>query len=390
MVAIGGIADIVQHWHEMARSRMTQQRHWPCTAAMVLMPVQPLPKYSFEPLRCRLLILGSDMKRREFITLLGGAAAAWPLAARAQQTDRIPRVGVLLGIRENDPEAKTRVKAFQQGLRDLGWFESQNIRIDYRFAASNPDLINKYVAELVTLAPDVIVGNSTPVLAALRQKTSSIPIVFAVLNDPVGQGFISSLARPGANITGFTFIDFPMVGKWLAMLKVVVPNLSRAMLMFNPATSPYYDVFLRSFETMPSSINAAVWAMPVRDTADMAGAIAKLGGEPNSGLIAAADIFVVDNLNEIAQLTLQHRVPAMSAYRQFVVDGGLMSYGPDTADIFRRAAGYVDRILRGSKPGDLPAQSPIKFELAINLKTATALGLTAPQSLLATADEVIE
>ena len=205
------------------------------------------------------------MKRREFITLVGGAAAAWPLAARAQQTDRIPRVGVLLGIGENDPEAKTRVKAFQQGLRDLGWFESQNIRIDYRFAAGNADLINKYVAELVTLAPDVIVGNSTPVLAALRHKTSSIPIVFAVVNDPVGQGFISSLAHPGANITGFTFIDFPMVGKCLAMLKVVVPNLSRAMLMFNPATSPYFDVFLRSFETMPSSINAAVSAMPVRD-----------------------------------------------------------------------------------------------------------------------------
>src|SRR5215475_5902116 len=190
---------------------------------------------------------GSDMRRREFITLVGGAAPVWPLAARAQQTNRIPRVGVLLGIGENEPETKTRVKGFQQGLRDLGWFELQNIRIDYRFGAGNPDLINKYVAELVALAPDVIVGNSTPVLAALRHKTSSIPIVFAVVNDPVGQGFISSLARPGANITGFTFIDFPMVGKWLVMLKAMVPNLSRALLMFNPATSPYYDVFLRSF-----------------------------------------------------------------------------------------------------------------------------------------------
>jgi ABC-type uncharacterized transport system substrate-binding protein len=330
------------------------------------------------------------MRRRDFIKVIARSAIAWPIAARAQQTNRIPRVGVLLGLGENDPETKTRVKAFQQGLRDLGWFESQNIRIDYRFTAANPDLINKYVAELVTLAPDVIVGNSTPVLAALRHTTSSIPIVFAVLNDPVGQGFISSLARPGANITGFTFIDFPMVGKWLAMLKAVVPNLSRALLMFNPATSPYYDVFLRSFETMPSSINAVVSAMPVRDTVEMAEAIAKLGGEPNSGVIAASDIFVVENLNEIAQLTLQHRVPAVSVYRQFVVDGGLMSYGPDTADIFRRAAGYVDRILQGANPADLPAQSPTKFELAINLKTATALGLTAPQSLLATADEVIE
>ena len=330
------------------------------------------------------------MRRRDFIKVIAGSAVVWPLAARAQQTNRIPRVGVLLGIGENEPETKIRVKGFQQGLRDLGWFESQNIRIDYRFAAGNPDLVNKYVAELVTLAPDVIVANSTPVLAELRHKTSSIPIVFAVLNDPVGQGFISSLASPGANITGFTFIDFPIVGKWLAMLKVVVPNLSRAMLMFNPATSPYYDVFLRSFETMSSSINAAVSAMPVRDTAEMAGAIAKLGGEPNSGLIAAPDISIVVNLNEIAQLALQHRVPAMSSFRQFVVDGGLMSYGPDTADIFRRAAGYVDRILRGAKPADLPAQSPTKFELAINLKTATALGLTLPQSLLATADDVIE
>ena len=218
----------------------------------------------------------------------------------------------------------------------------------------------------------------------------AIPIVFAAVNDPVGQGFISSLAHPGANITGFTFIDFPMVGKWLAMLKVVVPNLSRAMLMFNPATSPYYDVFLRSFESMPSSINAAVSAMPVRDTAEMAGAIAKLGGEPNSGLIAAADIFVVDNLNKIAQLTLQHRVPAMSAYRQFVVDGGLLSYGPDTADIFRRSASYVDRILKREPPGNLPAQSPVKFELVINLKTAKALGLTLPESFVMLADEVIE
>jgi putative ABC transport system substrate-binding protein len=330
------------------------------------------------------------MRRREFITLVGGAAAAWPLAARAQQTNRIPRVGVLLGIGENEPETKTRVKGFQQGLRDLGWFESQNIRIDYRFGAGNPDLINKYVAELVALAPDVIVGNSTPVLAALRHKTSSIPIVFAVVNDPVGQGFISSLARPGANITGFTYLDFPMVGKWLVMLKVVVPNLSRAMLMFNPATSPYYDVFLRSFESMSSSSNAAVSAMPVRDTAEMAGAIAKLGGEPNSGLIAAPDISILENLNEIAQLALQHRVPAVSSYRQFVVDGGLMSYGPDTADIFRRSAGYVDRILKGEKPVDLPVQAPDKYELVINLKTAKTLGLTIPQSLLATADEVID
>jgi putative ABC transport system substrate-binding protein len=330
------------------------------------------------------------MQRRDFVTMLGGAALAWPLVAHAQQTDRMQRVSMLLGIAEGHPETQSRVKALQKGLRDLGWVEGRNIRIDYRFAASDLDSIRKYAAELVRLKPDVIVGNTSPVVAALRQATSTIPIVFAVVNDPVGQGFISSLAHPGGNVTGFTFIEFEMVGKWLAMLKDVVPNLSQAKLMFNPATAPFYDVYLRAFETTPRSIKAEITAAPVRDTAEIGATIAKLTRDPGNGLIAPGDAFIVDNIKEIAQLALQHRMPTISVYRQFVVDGGLISYGPDTADIFRRAAGYVDRILKGAKPADLPSQSPTTFELAINLKTAKALGLIVPPTLVAIADEVIE
>jgi putative ABC transport system substrate-binding protein len=300
------------------------------------------------------------------------------------------RVSLLLGLAENDPEARSRVKAFQQGLRDLGWLDGRNVRIDYRFAASDPDRIKQYVAELVRLAPDVIVGNSSPVIAALRQATSTVPIVFAVVNDPVGQGFISSLARPGGNITGFTFIEFAMIGKWSGMLKDISPDLSRVALMFNPDTAPYYDVYLRSFERMPWSIPVAVSAAPVRNAAEIEEVIAKLGREPGSGLIAPPDPFIIAQRDAILRSAQKHRIPAVYAYRQFVSEGGLMSYGPDTADIFRRAGSYVDRILRGEKAADLPAQSPVKFELVVNLMTAKAIGLAVPPTLLATADDVIE
>ena len=330
-----------------------------------------------------------QLKRRNFIALLGGVAA-WPLAAHAQQPERVPRISVLLGLADNRPETRSRVKALQKGLRDLGWVEGRNIRIDYRYAASDPKLIREYAAELVRLMPDVIVANTTPVLSTLRHATSTIPIVFAVVNDPVGQGFISSAAHPGGNVTGFSFIEPELVGKWLAMLKDVVPNLSRTSLMFNPAMAPYYDVYVRSFETAPRSIKAEMIAAPVRDASEIEAIVIKLARDPGNGLIAAADPFIIDNIKAIAQLTLQHRLPAISVYQQFVTDGGLISYGPDTADIFRRAAGYVDRILKGAKPADLPLQAPDKFELAINLKTAKALGLTVPPMLLATADEVIE
>ena len=330
------------------------------------------------------------MRRRDFIISLGGAAAAWPMAARAQQGAGMRRVSLLMGIAENDPEAQSRVKAFQKGLRDLGWLEGRNIRIDYRFAAGDPNRIKEYVAELVKLTPDVIVGNSTPVVAALRQATSTIPIVFAVVNDPVGQGFISSLAHPGGNITGLTFIEFSMIGKWSGMLKDVSPDLSRVTLMFNPDTAPYYDRYLRSFERMPWSIAVDVSTAYVRSVAEIEEVIAKLGREPGNGLIAPADPFIVVQREAILKSVEKHRVPMISAYRQFVSEGALMSYGPDTADIFRRASSYVDRILRGEKPADLPAQSPDKFELAVNLIAAKAIGLTVPENFLLLADEVIE
>jgi len=330
------------------------------------------------------------MRRREFISLLSGAAATWPFAARAQQSGRIRRVGLLVGLAEDDPEAQSRVKAFRFGLRDLDWLEGRNIRIDYRFYAGDPNRAKKDAAELVGLAPDVIVGNGTPAIVALRQTTSTIPIVIAVINDPVGQGFVSSMAHPGANITGFSFIEFPIIGKWIGMLKDVSPDLSRVALMFNPDTSPYYDVYLRSFERIPRSIAVDVSAAPIHDEAEIEQVIATLGRERGSGLIAASDTFIVVHRDAILRSAKAHGVPTVSPYRQFVLEGSLMSYGPDTADIFRRASSYVDRILQGEKTADLPVQSPIKFELSVNMIVAKALGLTLRESFVMLADEVIE
>jgi putative ABC transport system substrate-binding protein len=330
------------------------------------------------------------MQRREFITLLGGAAAVWPLAAQAQQPERIRRVAVLLGVGEKDPESIGRIKAFRLGMRDLGWIEGHNVQIDYRFAGVNPESINKHVAEVIRLAPEVIVANSSPVLAALRPSTSTIPIVFVVVNDPVGQGFIPSLAHPGGNITGFSFIEPEIVGKWINLLGDVKPNLSRVALMFNPDTAPYYDVYLRSFKALPQQTSVEVEAVHVRSIGDVDLAVAKLGSEPGSGLIAAADPFIIFARGAIVKAADKHRVPVIAPYRQFVIEGSLMFYGPDTADIFRRSASYVDRILKGESPGNLPAQSPVKFELVVSLKSAKALGLSVRESFLLLADEVIE
>src|SRR5450631_1375088 len=330
------------------------------------------------------------MKRREFITLLGGAVVAWPLAARAQQLERMRRVSMLLGLTEKDPEAIGRVKAFRLGMRDLGWIEGRNVQIEYRFAGTNLESINKHVTELIRQAPDVIVANTTPVLAALRPATSSIPIVFAMVNDPVGQGFISSLAHPGGNITGFSFVESEIVGKWIDLLHDVKPNLSRVALMFNPDSVPYFDVYLRSFKALPQQTSVEVEAVHVRSVAEVELAVAKSGREPGSGLIAAADSFIVSVRGAIVKAADKYRVPVISPYRQFVIEGSLMSYGPDTADIFRRSASYVDRVLKGEPPGNLPAQSPVKFELVVSLKTAKALGLSLPESILLLADEVIE
>ena len=329
------------------------------------------------------------MKRRAFITLLGGAVAAWPLAARAQQNERVRRIGLLMGVAD-DRAGQTRVTALKQGLQELGWTDGRNIQIEIRFGGADTGRIQAHAAELVTLAPDVIVGQGTPVIRALRQATSSIPIVMVGVNDPVEQGLVSSLAHPGGNITGFTFVDFQMVGKWLEMLKEAAPGVSRAALMFNPDTAPHYYVYLRSFEAEPRSVAVEVTAAPVRDTAEIEEAFAKLGREPGGGLIIPGDAFTVVHHQLFIRLAQQHRLPAVCAFRTYVAEGALMSYGPEAYDNFRRSASYVDRILKGAKPADLPVQQPTKFELAINLKTAKALGLQIPEKLLALADEVIE
>jgi putative ABC transport system substrate-binding protein len=330
------------------------------------------------------------MRRRDFIALIASAGISSPRTVWAQELQRVRRVSVLVGLAEKDPEATGRIKAFRLGMRDLGWIEGRNIQIEYRFAGTNLESIDKHVAEVVSRAPDVIVAHSTPVLAVLRPATSTVPIVFAMVNDPVGQGIISNLAHPGGNITGFSFVESEIVGKWVNLLSDVKPNLSRVALMFNPDSAPNFDAYLRSFKALPQRTSVEVDAVHVRSVAEVELAVAKLGGEPGSGLIAASDIFILAERGTILKAADQNRVPLISPYRQFVTEGSLMSYGPDTADIFRRSASYVDRILKGEQPGNLPVQSPVKFELVVNLKAAKALGLSLPESFLLLADEVIE
>jgi len=329
------------------------------------------------------------MRRRDFITLIG-AATTWPLALRAQQPERLRRISVLLGVPENDPETNSRVRAFRLGMRDAGWVEGRNVQIEFRYAGTDPDAIKKHVAELIRLAPDVIVANSSPVMALLRPATNSIPIIFVVVNYPVGQGFIPNLARPGGNVTGFSFIEPEIVGKWIDLLSDVKPDLSRVALMYNPDTAAYYDAYLRAFKALPRQSKVEVDAAPLRSAAEIEQAVAKVARDERSGLIVAADPYTTAMREVILKSAEQHRVLLLAPYRQFAVDGGLMSYGPDTGDIFRRSSSYVDRILKGELPGNLPAQSPDKFELVINLKTAKALGLSIRESFVQLADEVIE
>jgi putative ABC transport system substrate-binding protein len=329
------------------------------------------------------------MRRRDFIKAVVTSAAAWPISARAQQV-RIRRVGLILGLAENDPEASARVKAFRLGLRDLEWIEGRNIHIDNRFAGSNLELVNKHVAELVRSQPEVIVANTTPVMKALRPATNTIPIVFVVVNDPVGQGLISNLKQPGGNITGYSFIEPEIIGKWINLVGDIKPGLARVTLMFNPDTAPYYDRFIQSYKALRGPSPVEVDGAHVRSITDIERAVAELARDRISGLIAPGDPYILTARGAILANARQHGLPVISPYRQFVSEGSLMSYGPDTADIFRRSSSYVDRILKGEQVGHLPAQSPDKFELVINLRSARELGLSVRQSFLLLADEVIE
>jgi putative ABC transport system substrate-binding protein len=328
------------------------------------------------------------MRRREFITLLGGAAVAWPLAARAQRPNRMRRMGVLMSTAENDPETQPRLKALRQGLQEFGWMEGRNLRIDYRWAAG-PDRMPVYAADLVGLAPDVIVVQSNPGLAALRQATFTIPVVFVSVADPIGSGFIESLARPGGNITGLTNFEPSMGGKWLELLKEIAPNLTRVAVIYHPKTSANVAI-LRAVESAARSFRVTLTAVGVHDAAEIERAITTFAGDPDGALVVVPHPLTTVHRELIIRQAARHRLPAVYAFRYFAIDNGLISYGIDQIDMFRQAAIYLNKILNGTKPADLPVQAPTKFELIINLKTAKALGLTVPPTLLARADEVIE
>jgi ABC-type uncharacterized transport system substrate-binding protein len=296
----------------------------------------------------------------------------------------------LHGLAEIDPEVKARMAAFREGLEALGWIENRNVRVEHRFSGGDVAQIQAHVAEIVNSPPDVIAASSTPVVAALKQATRTIPVVFSAVNDPAGQGFVASLARPGGNITGFSYVDFPIIGKWVEILKEIVPGMRRMTVMFNPQTAPYFHVFLREFGAASASLGADLSATPVRNEEEIEAAGTAFAREPGGGLIAAPDPFINTHRALIIALVHRHRLPALFGFRQHVREGALVSYGPDSADIVRRSASYVDRIMRGEKPADLPVQAPINYELAINLKAANSIGLTVPPTLLARADEVIE
>jgi putative ABC transport system substrate-binding protein len=330
------------------------------------------------------------MKRRDFITLLGGAAAIWPLAARAQQSDRMRRIAVLMSFAASDPETQLRVAAFEQGLRELGWVEGRNLRTEYRYAPGAGELLRSYAAELVRMAPDLILANSTPVMAALQELRPALPIVFVQVTDPVGQGLVSNLARPGGNLTGFTNFEFSIGTKWLETLKQLAPRVTRVALVFNPDTAPFAGLFQRPVEAAAPSFGITPSAAAVRDAAEIERTVDAFAREPNGALMVLPDVSTVNHRDLIIALAARHRLPAVYPYRFYAASGGLLSYGSDVADIFRRAAAYVDRILKGTSPGELPVQAPTKYELVINLKTAKALDIEVPTMLLARADEVIE
>jgi putative ABC transport system substrate-binding protein len=331
------------------------------------------------------------MRRREFIALLGGTVVAWPVAARGQQPDRMRRIGVLAGLAEDDPEMKARLAAFRQGLQKRGWSEGLNVRIDYRFAPdSGVDRAQVLAKELIALQPDVMLAHSTASTAALQRETRAIPIVFASVADPIGSGFVASLPRPGGNITGLMLFEASVTGKWLAMLKEIAPRLERAAFVVNPKTAPFYNYYLRAAESLSPSLGIKLVPSLVENVADIKRTIGEFARTPNGGLVLPPDTGTIVHRDLILSLAAQYSLPAVYWARSLVAAGGLMSYGIDFVDILRQAAFYVDRILRGDKPADLPVQAATKFETTVNLKTAKALGLTVPPGLLVAADEVIE
>jgi putative tryptophan/tyrosine transport system substrate-binding protein len=327
--------------------------------------------------------------RRELLAALGGAAAAWPVAARAQQGERMRSIGVLMSLVEDDPEGQARVAAFLQGLQQLGWTDGRNVRIDIRWAAGDADRMRRYAAELVALAPEVILATGTPVTAALLQATRSVPIVFVVVPDPVANGFVESLARPGGNATGFTVYEYGLGGKWLELLKEIAPHVTRAAVLRDPAIASGIGQ-LAAIQGVAPALGVELRPVGVRDAGEVERAVTAFAREPNGGLIVLASPLAIVQRDLIITLAARHRLPAVYTRRFFVTGGGLICYGPDSVEPYRRAAGYVDRILRGEKPADLPVQAPTKYDLIINLKTARALGVDIPATLLARADEVIE
>jgi ABC-type uncharacterized transport system substrate-binding protein len=329
------------------------------------------------------------LRRREFIILLGGAAAAWPLAARAQQPGGMRRIGVLMNLAADDTEGQTRIAAFLKALQQLGWADGRNVRIDTRWGAGNADDFRKYAAELVALAPDVILASASPSVVALQQATRTVPIVFVNVVDPVGSGFVESLARPGGNSTGFALFEYGMSGKWLELLKEIAPRVTRAAVIRDPALASGGGQ-LGAIQSAAPSFGVELTPLGVRDATEIERAITAFARSSNGGLIVTASVLATFHRNLIITLAARHKLPSVYYERFFVAAGGLISYGPNFLDMYRLAAGYVDRILKGEKPADLPVQTPTKYETVLNLKTAKALGLDVPRTVLARADEVIE
>jgi ABC-type uncharacterized transport system substrate-binding protein len=324
------------------------------------------------------------MRRRKFITLLG-SAVAWPLVSRAQQTDRLRRIGLLMTISEKEPEAQARLAAFRAGLREKGWIEGRNIQIEYRFAAGEPERARVAASDLVKLAPDVILANGRAILAALKEATKTIPIVFVFVPDPVGDGFIASLARPGGNLTGITNFEYDMGGKWVGLLKELAPRASRTLLIFNPESAPYARFFLESAKQGGDAALA-----PVKDDKEIERTYSEISDKASTGVIVMPDLFTAGHRATIIAQAAINRIPTIYPFSYFATDGGLLSYGTDTLDFFRRSAFYVDRIFKGDRPSELPVEAPTKFELMINLNTAKMLGLAVPATLISQAHRLIE